>query len=187
MNHFDHGKPDFAELRVRYEDGTVTSHQIKPSDINIDYIAHRMTVWIPGEPEHTAAKQVIYNPPATIAIWPDGSKTVVKCDERDTYDPKLGLALCYMKKMMGSSRAFNDALRAGKAEEEADKTDRGRAFAKRMVSEEKVLPYALQAGTCPIDANCHFGCPYARLEYKECVAKLTKDVKAVMKDGEKHD
>lgn len=187
MNHFDHGKPDYAVLRVRYQDGTVTSHQINPDNISINYITQRMTVRFPGEPEHTAAKQVIYNPPATIAIWPDGSKTVVKCDELDTYDPKLGLALCYMKKMMGSSRAFNDALRAGKAEEEADKTDRGRAFAKRMVSEGQVLPYALQAGTCPIDAKCRFGCPYERLEYKECVAKLTKDIKAAMKGGKKHD
>ena len=56
-------------------------------------------------------KKVIYAPPATIVLWEDGTKTIVKCDERDTYDAKYGLALCYMKKALGNtSRALNDVL-----------------------------------------------------------------------------
>ena len=56
-------------------------------------------------------KKVIYAPPATVVLWEDGTKTVVKCDERDTYDAKYGLALCYMKKALGNtSRALNDVL-----------------------------------------------------------------------------
>ena len=43
-------------------------------------------------------KKVIFNPPATIVIWEDGTKTIVKCMEGDTYDAEKGLALCYMKK-----------------------------------------------------------------------------------------
>lgn len=55
--------------------------------------------------------QVIYNPPATIVLWADGTRTVVKCSPRDIYDPEKGLALCYMKKAMGNtSRALNDVL-----------------------------------------------------------------------------
>ena len=55
--------------------------------------------------------KVIYNNPATIVYWKDGTKTVVKCDPKDTYDPMTGLALCYMKKFLGNnSRKFNDAL-----------------------------------------------------------------------------
>jgi hypothetical protein len=58
-----------------------------------------------------AYKKVIFNPPATIVLWKDGSKTVVKCDERDTYDARTGLALCFMKKALGNkSRAVNDIL-----------------------------------------------------------------------------
>lgn len=56
-------------------------------------------------------KDVIFNNPATIVYWNDGTKTVVKCDERDTYSKEAGLALCYMKKMLGSSRSFNDVLK----------------------------------------------------------------------------
>lgn len=58
------------------------------------------------------AERVIYNKPATIVLWADGTRTVVKCDSRDAYDPKYGLVLCYMKKALGnSSRNLNDALR----------------------------------------------------------------------------
>lgn len=56
-------------------------------------------------------KRVIFAPPATIVYWKDGTRTVVKCDERDVYDAKTGLALCYMKKALGNtSRALNDTL-----------------------------------------------------------------------------
>ena len=60
------------------------------------------------------AKQVIYNPPATVVLWADGTKTVVKCDPEDTYDRRTGLALCYMKKALGNkSRELNKALKEG--------------------------------------------------------------------------
>lgn len=43
-------------------------------------------------------KKVIYNNPATIVIWNDGSKTVVKCHDGDSYDPVIGLLLCIVRK-----------------------------------------------------------------------------------------
>lgn len=59
-----------------------------------------------------AAERVIFSPPATIVIWTDGTKTVVKCDDRDTYDRLTGLALCYMKKALGNrSGPLNKAIR----------------------------------------------------------------------------
>lgn len=55
--------------------------------------------------------KAIFNDPATIVLWGDGTKTVVKCQEGDAYDSEKGLALCYMKKYLGNtSRALNDAL-----------------------------------------------------------------------------
>lgn len=47
-------------------------------------------------------KKVIYNDPATIVFWTDGTKTVVKCGERDTYDTEKGLAMCFVKKWFGN-------------------------------------------------------------------------------------
>lgn len=58
--------------------------------------------------------KVIFNNPATIVIWDDGTKTIVKRQKGDRYDKEKGLALCYMKKALGNtSRQLNDALRKG--------------------------------------------------------------------------
>lgn len=47
-------------------------------------------------------KKVIHNEPATIVIWSDGSKTVVKCSPNDEYDREKGLLMCIAKKQYGS-------------------------------------------------------------------------------------
>ena len=38
-------------------------------------------------------KNVIFNPPATIVFWSDGTKTAVKCSEKDIFDPEKGIAM----------------------------------------------------------------------------------------------
>ena len=48
-----------------------------------------------------AIKKVIFNPPATIVLWKDGTKTVVKCKEGDQFDKWAGLSLCISKKIFG--------------------------------------------------------------------------------------
>lgn len=56
-------------------------------------------------------KKVIFNPPATIVIWNDNTKTVVKCGENDLYDPEKGLALCFMKRAFkNDNNAFHKVL-----------------------------------------------------------------------------
>ena len=42
-------------------------------------------------------KKVIFNAPATIVYWADGTKTVVKCSENDIYDAEKGLAMCFAR------------------------------------------------------------------------------------------
>lgn len=56
-------------------------------------------------------KKVIFNNPATVVYWEDGTKTVVKCDEDDYYDKETGLALCFMKKALGNKGNYNDILK----------------------------------------------------------------------------
>lgn len=55
-------------------------------------------------------KKVIYNDPATIVLWNDGTKTVVKCMEGDTFSKEMGLAMCICKKVLGSQyhRVFKE-------------------------------------------------------------------------------
>lgn len=52
-------------------------------------------------------KKVIFSNPATIVLWWDDTKTVVKCSPNDTYDKEKGLALCYMKKLLGNDNRFH--------------------------------------------------------------------------------
>ena len=49
-----------------------------------------------------AIKDVIFAPPATIVYWSDGSKTVVKCSEKDVFDPEKGLAMAIAKRCGGN-------------------------------------------------------------------------------------
>ena len=55
----------------------------------------------------TQVVRVIFNDPATIVFWTDGTKTVVKCQPGDTYNKRMGLALCMAKKLMGNKGSFN--------------------------------------------------------------------------------
>ena len=50
----------------------------------------------------TTITKVIYNNPATIVFWSDGSKTVVKRGVNDIYDPEKGLAMAVAKKALGN-------------------------------------------------------------------------------------
>lgn len=51
-------------------------------------------------------REVIYNNPATIVYWQDGSKTVVKCQKDDIYDPEKGLAMAFIKKLYGNTGLY---------------------------------------------------------------------------------
>lgn len=49
-----------------------------------------------------AIKDVIFNPPATIVLWMDGTKTVVKDQGEVFYDPEKGMAMATAKKAFGN-------------------------------------------------------------------------------------
>ena len=60
--------------------------------------------------KHPKVEKVVYNDPATIVIWNDGTKTVVKCHPDDVYDPEKGFLLCCAKKLLGGGK-YNDVMR----------------------------------------------------------------------------
>lgn len=51
-------------------------------------------------------KNVIFNPPATIVFWIDGSKTVVKCNAKEEFDPEKGMAMAIAKRCANNSDDF---------------------------------------------------------------------------------
>lgn len=44
---------------------------------------------------------VIFDGPATIVFWSDGSKTIVKCTDGDAYAYDVGIAMATLKKIFG--------------------------------------------------------------------------------------
>lgn len=62
-------------------------------------------------------KRAIFNAPATIVLWADGTKTVVKCGEKDKYDPEKGLAMCIAKKAFGNKGNYYNVFKEWLPEE----------------------------------------------------------------------
>lgn len=59
---------------------------------------------------HTNIENVIFNDPATIVFWTDGSKTVVKCQKGETFDPEKGLAMAISKKVLGNDYSYYETF-----------------------------------------------------------------------------
>ena len=59
--------------------------------------------------------KIIYNPPATIIVWKDGTKTVVKCSDEDLdagrISPEYGIVYAIVKKILGNKGNYNNVLK----------------------------------------------------------------------------
>lgn len=62
-------------------------------------------------------KNVIFNDPATIVFWSDGTKTVVKA-KGESFDPEKGLAMAIATKSLGNEYNYYDVFREWLPKEE---------------------------------------------------------------------
>ena len=56
-------------------------------------------------------KNVIFNPPATIVFWDDGTKTVVKAQNGEYFDPEKGLSMAIAKKHFGNKGRYFEVIK----------------------------------------------------------------------------
>lgn len=56
-------------------------------------------------------KDVKFNPPATIIFWADNTKTVVKTQEGDDFDPEIGMAMAISKKAYGNKGLYYNHIK----------------------------------------------------------------------------
>ena len=99
-----------------YDDTTKDMEQRRFIDHIVSmYASHVRNPFItPGEskpkPEkswdRSGIKNVIFNPPATIVFWNDGTKTVVQARGDDEFDPEKGLAMAICKKILGNDYGY---------------------------------------------------------------------------------
>ena len=69
-------------------------------------------------------KNVIFNDPATIVFWEDGTKTVVKCQDGDEFDPEKGFTMAIVKKAYGNKGNYCNKLKKWLPKEEQVDTNR---------------------------------------------------------------
>ena len=67
-------------------------------------------------------KKVIFNDPATIVIWANGAKTVVKA-QNEKYDPEKGLAMAFAKRALGGKGSYYDIFKQWLPNEKVDFND----------------------------------------------------------------
>lgn len=55
--------------------------------------------------------RVIFNPPATIVIWKNGDKTIVKAQDGEHFDKEKGLAMAIVKYICGNTGVYNEVFK----------------------------------------------------------------------------
>lgn len=88
----------YSDVQWTLEADVMRYHPYYGGDV---YIRHK----------HPSIKDVIFNDPATIILWQDGTKTVVKCGELDTYDPEKGLVMAITKKLYGNKGNYYNEIK----------------------------------------------------------------------------
>ena len=73
----------------------------------------------------TNIKKVIFNSPATMVFWSDGTKTVVKA-HNDDYDPEKGLAMAIAKKALGNEGNYYNVFKKWLPNEDSSEDIRDR-------------------------------------------------------------
>lgn len=73
-------------------------------------IANTHNLWKTMNVAERQIDKVIFNNPATIVFWSDGTKTVVKADGED-FDPEKGLAMAIAKKFYGNTGRYFDIFK----------------------------------------------------------------------------
>ena len=96
-------------MNSSYGEEGISTRNAATGDINNASISTRKVeynaMW-----KRTKIKNVIFNDPATIVFWSDGTKTVVKCGENDIYDPEKGLAMAVAKKYLGTNKSHSNYM-----------------------------------------------------------------------------
>lgn len=56
-------------------------------------------------------KKVIFNNPATVVFWEDGTKTVVRVQDGEVFDKEKGFVMAVLKKMFGNKGNYYNEIK----------------------------------------------------------------------------
>ena len=100
--------PIFVDLNLRYKLPSTTTDYNK-----MHYYTKRHFLGFNDRLESDIRKfikKVIFNPPATVVLWIDGTKTVVKA-QGDNFDSWTGLAMAISKKALGNKGNYFEVFK----------------------------------------------------------------------------
>lgn len=112
QKNFEKAFPDAAKVKI--DDSGVLDNIVYMDTDAIEYTHHDVKVTQDLYKRRFTAmfnqklpkiQNVIFNDPATIVFWADGTKTVVKA-ENEEFDPEKGLAMAISKKALGNKREY---------------------------------------------------------------------------------
>lgn len=88
-------------------DGKITNDNGITYNGSVDVIEF-LSKWYKFEKitDDSIISRVIFNNPATIILWADGTKTIAKTHGDDAFDPEKGFAVACAKKLLGNGDAF---------------------------------------------------------------------------------
>lgn len=110
----------YEKMKQSIEDGAQI-HMVRKNgrtlaDMDRKEIKERLNMIFGNPNKFPEIKNVIFNDPATIVFWSDGSKTVVKAHNEE-FDPEKGLAMAICKRIYGNKGNFNNLFKKWLPEE----------------------------------------------------------------------
>lgn len=132
---FDGDTIDFIKISNKKEANNKEEKNMGPKDTTFAEFCRKI-YWgtiTPVKPE-----RVLIQGSATIIWWSDGTKTVVKCQKGDKMDPEKGIAMCVMKKFMGTNETHSNYLDFAKpAIKDYEAKQKAMAAARKKAADKK--------------------------------------------------
>lgn len=88
---------------------SITNNKI-PFDFS-PYGVNATPINITIKPSAPGVKKIIFNNPATVVFWKDGTKTVVKCMEGQPFSEYYGFLCALGKKIYGSNSKLSNIIK----------------------------------------------------------------------------
>ena len=111
MEHFKESNPDAIKEIRKYIDkhGAIT---LRFDMLETDFAKYELREKLRYTPDNpsVAIKKVYFNDPATVVLWADGTKTIVRA-ENEEYDPEKGLAMAIAKKSLGNKGSYYETFK----------------------------------------------------------------------------
>lgn len=88
---------------------------IVPTRPNFEGVIREITtaeiVTAPPRPKVSAKFVINKEKGTTVALWKDGTKTIVKCQAGDSFDAEKGIAMCFVKRCFKNRGWYNEWMR----------------------------------------------------------------------------